>query len=37
MRTKTNVQGIHCKAADNRKQEDTGKGLALEDRYQQRA
>ena len=30
MRTKTNVQDVHGKAADNRKQEDTGNGLALE-------
>ena len=37
MRTKTNVQDVHGKAADNKKQEDTGNGLALEGRCQLRA
>lgn len=34
MRTKTNVQLVDLKAADNREQEDTDKGLALEDGHQ---
>lgn len=34
MRTKTNVQLVDRKAADNRKREDTDKGLALEDGLQ---